>query len=201
MLIKNGPRLQRRGPLFKIGCSDAIRISEAIGARGFEPPTSCSQSRHSAKLSYAPRGFRAVLPSSRTREKKRGTGPDHKNGDFRRPPLQRHERYFCVLTYLEGRLMTQQLGRLDEDGLILPITEKPALNSVLLPALNRNDFVNTRVLVQLFRHGVSPSCTRTDDPIPAHPSGKRSWCREKRVSRETVPRSLWHVILWVSPSE
>lgn len=25
-----------------------------IGARGFEPPTSCSQSRHSAKLSYAP---------------------------------------------------------------------------------------------------------------------------------------------------
>ena len=25
-----------------------------VGARGFEPPTSCSQSRHSARLSYAP---------------------------------------------------------------------------------------------------------------------------------------------------
>src|SRR3546814_14815158 len=25
-----------------------------VGARGFEPPTSCSQSRHSTRLSYAP---------------------------------------------------------------------------------------------------------------------------------------------------
>src|SRR3546814_9711016 len=27
---------------------------EMVGARGFEPPTSCSQSRHSTRLSYAP---------------------------------------------------------------------------------------------------------------------------------------------------
>ena len=33
---------------------DRLPGSGLVGARGFEPPTSCSQSKHSTRLSYAP---------------------------------------------------------------------------------------------------------------------------------------------------
>src|SRR4051812_21251121 len=45
-----------------------IRAAALVGARGFEPPTSCSQSRRSTRLSHAPvqatsRYLAARLPS------------------------------------------------------------------------------------------------------------------------------------------
>ncbi len=36
-------------------------VGSLVGARGFEPPTSCSQSKHSTRLSYAPRTGKYTL--------------------------------------------------------------------------------------------------------------------------------------------
>src|SRR3546814_18625788 len=45
---------------------------EMVGARGFEPPTSCSNSRHSTRLSYAPDRGKPREPGGRSEARRGG---------------------------------------------------------------------------------------------------------------------------------
>src|SRR5262249_17016319 len=50
---------------------------KAVGARGFEPPTSCSQSRRATRLRYAPFGKLYACPSLTHKQKRAGANLAH----------------------------------------------------------------------------------------------------------------------------
>ena len=56
-----------------------------VGARGFEPPTSCSQSKHSTRLSYAPEDANCSAYSCRLP----GPCPERDKKPFNRPRTRR----------------------------------------------------------------------------------------------------------------
>ncbi len=66
ILTQTGPR---NGPVFfsthQEPCCKYLVYILLVGARGFEPPTSCSQSKHSTGLSYAPTRPQCIASASR----------------------------------------------------------------------------------------------------------------------------------------
>lgn len=50
---------------------------------------------------------------------------------------------------LDGCHFPHQFCSLNKDGLVFPVPEEPAFNTILAPTLNRNDFMNSGILQQL----------------------------------------------------